>query len=79
MDQVYAKQLSLSALLQEHKKNTLTPRWDERKWLMVQEPKTQDLRVEVFDWDRVNVKELLTVNVLKGMKDTMGSKTLMGR
>ena len=46
---------------------------------MVQEPKTQDLRVEVFDWDRVNVKELLTVNVLKGMKDTMGSKTLMGR
>ena len=46
---------------------------------MVQEPKTQDLRVEVFDWDRINVKELLTINVLKGMKDTLGSKTLMGR
>lgn len=66
-------------LWQEHKKNTLTPRWDERKWLMVQEPTTQDLRVEVFDYDRVNVKELLTINLLKGLKDTLGSKTLMGR
>lgn len=46
---------------------------------MVQEPTTQDLRVEVFDYDRVNVKELLTINLLKGLKDTLGSKTLMGR
>ena len=66
-------------LLQDHKKNTLTPVWNERKWLMVQEPQTQDLRIEVFDWDRINVKELLTINLLKGLKDTMGSKTLMGR
>lgn len=63
----------------EHKKNTLTPVWNERKWLMVQEPKTQPLRVEVFDWDRINAKELLTINLLKGLKDTMGAKTLMGR
>lgn len=53
--------------------------WNERKWLMVQEPKTQALRVEVFDWDRINAKELLTINLLKGLKDTMGAKTLMGR
>lgn len=64
---------------QEHKKNTLTPVWNERKWLMVQEPQTQDLRVELFDWDRINAKELLTINLLKGFKDTLGSKTLMGR
>lgn len=63
----------------EHKKNTLTPVWNERKWLMVQEPQTQDLRVELFDWDRINAKELLTINLLKGFKDTLGSKTLMGR
>ncbi len=65
--------------MQDHKKNTLTPTWNERKWLMVQEPQTQDLRIEVFDWDRINAKELLTINLLKGLKDTMGSKTLMGR
>ena len=46
---------------------------------MVQEPKTQPLRIEVFDWDRINAKELLTINLLKGLKDTMGAKTLMGR
>ncbi len=46
---------------------------------MVQEPQTQDLRVELFDWDRINAKELLTINLLKGFKDTLGSKTLMGR
>ena len=65
--------------MKEHKKNTLTPVWNERKWLMVQEPQTQDLRIEVFDWDRVNAKELLTINLIKGFKDTLGSKTLMGR
>ena len=65
--------------LQEHKKNTLTPTWNERKWLMVQEPETQDLRVEVFDWDRLNVKDMLTINPLKGVKDSLGSKTIMGR
>lgn len=53
--------------------------WNERKWLMVQEPQTQDLRVELFDWDRINAKELLTINLLKGFKDTLGSKRLMGR
>lgn len=78
-DSVLRRNFDTLVCMQSHKKNTLTPRWDERKWLMVQEPKTQDLRVEVFDWDRVNVKELLTINLLKGMKDTLGSKTLMGR
>ena len=70
---------SLSGALQDHKKNTLAPVWNQRKWLMVQEPKTQDLRVEMFDYDRIHLKELLTINVVKGLQDSMGSKTLMGR
>ena len=30
-----------------------------------QEPKTQYLHLEVFDYDTINVKELMRVNVLK--------------
>ena len=32
---------------------------------MVQEPTTQFLRLEMFDWDRINAKELLTLNLVK--------------
>ena len=53
------------ASLQEKKKNTLAPVWQERKFLMVQEPTTQFLRLEMFDWDRINAKELLTLNLVK--------------
>ena len=51
--------------LQDKKKNTLAPVWQERKFLMVQEPTTQFLRLEMFDWDRINAKELLTLNLVK--------------
>lgn len=36
--------------------NTLTPKWDEQLHVLVQEPTTQQLRVEMFDYDTVNVK-----------------------
>ena len=53
------------SFLQDKKKNTLAPVWQERKFLMVQEPTTQLLRLEMFDWDRINAKELLTLNLVK--------------
>lgn len=42
--------------MQEVQKRTLTPKWDEDKWLLVQEPKTQIMRVQMFDHDMVNLK-----------------------
>lgn len=42
--------------LQERQKKTLTPNWDEDKWLLVQEPKTQAMRLQCFDHDALNVK-----------------------
>ena len=36
--------------------NTLTPRWEEELHVLVQEPTTQQLRVEMFDHDMINVK-----------------------
>ncbi len=42
--------------LQEVQKRTLAPKWEEDKWLLVQEPKTQILRAQVFDHDTVNLK-----------------------
>ena len=47
------------------KKNTLAPKWNERLWLLVQEPSTQAAYLAVNDVDLVNVKELMRVNVLK--------------
>ena len=41
---------------QEHQKKTLSPTWDEDKWLLVQEPKTQAMRVQMFDHDVLNLK-----------------------
>jgi Ca2+-dependent lipid-binding protein len=41
---------------QEVQKKTLTPKWDEDKWLLVQEPKTQVMRAQVFDHDLINLK-----------------------
>ncbi|KAK9808833.1 hypothetical protein WJX72_004641 [[Myrmecia] bisecta] len=62
-----------------HKKHTLEPQWDATFWLLVQEPKTQLLRLQVFDHDSVHVKELLNVNVMKGLRESVGAKTFMGR
>ena len=41
---------------QSVQKHTLTPHWDEDLYVMVQEPKTQNLRVQMFDRDLLNVK-----------------------
>ena len=46
--------------LQERCKKTLTPNWDEDKWLLVQEPKTQAMRLQCFDHDALNVKVCTT-------------------
>ena len=46
--------------LQERQKKTLTPTWDEDKWLLVQEPKTQAMRLQCFDHDTLNVKVCTT-------------------
>ncbi|CAL5218486.1 g172 [Coccomyxa viridis] len=64
----------------ERCKKTLTPNWDEDKWLLVQEPKTQAMRLQCFDHDALNVTEMVShLNPLKGIKDTFGAKTFMGR
>ncbi|BDA44378.1 Synaptotagmin-5 [Coccomyxa sp. Obi] len=63
----------------EVQKRNLTPKWEEDKWLLVQEPKTQILRAQVFDHDAINLKELISVNLVKGVKETIGAKTFMGR
>lgn len=40
------------------KKNTLNPVWNERLWLLVQEPSTQAAFITVNDVDFINLKEL---------------------
>lgn len=61
------------------KKNTLNPEWDETFYLFVQEPMTQNLYVTVNDVDMVNLKEALTFNVVKGIKDSVGARDAIGR
>ena len=41
---------------QSLQKHTLTPHWDEDLYVLVQEPKTQNLRIQMFDRDLLNVK-----------------------
>eukprot|EP00887_Chlorella_sp_A99_P007012 scaffold2.g7012.t1 len=55
-------------------RNTLTPRWNERLWLLVQEPEHQACAayIAVNDWDRVDATELLRLNVLKGASNGGG-------
>ena len=45
-----------SFCIQEYQKKTLNPVWNEDKWLLVQEPKTQAMRVQMFDHDILNIK-----------------------
>ena len=61
------------------KKNTLSPVWNERLWMLVQEPETQFAYITMHDVDFVNVKELFRLNVLKGATSVLNSKSLMGR
>lgn len=37
-------------------KHTLTPHWNDTKYCLVQEPKTQSLHVELADHDAINLK-----------------------
>lgn len=60
-------------------KNTLNPVWNERIWLMVQEPTTQWLFAECFDRDYINAKELFRLNVLKGATSLLNAEDLVGR
>lgn len=61
------------------KKKTVTPTWNETKHVLVQEPRTQFLRVEMFDHDVFQPKELLNLNIIKGATEVVGAQELMGR
>lgn len=61
------------------KKKTLTPTWNESLHVLVQEPRTQFLRVEMFDHDLFQPKELLNLNIIKGATEVVGAQELMGR
>ena len=61
------------------KKNTLSPVWNERLWLLVQEPESQFAYITMNDIDFMNVKELFKINVLKGAASVMKAKSLMAR
>jgi len=61
------------------KKNTLAPRWNERLWLLVQEPAEQFAYVTMNDVDLLNVKDLFRVNIIKGARNVFMAKDLMGR
>ncbi len=36
------------------KKSTLNPEWNETFKLLVQDPKSQSLEIQVYDWDKVS-------------------------
>lgn len=38
-----------------HKLSTLNPVWNEVVKLTIQDPKTQSLELQVFDWDKVHL------------------------
>jgi Ca2+-dependent lipid-binding protein len=44
---------SLPAKKTTIKKNNLNPEWHEKFKLIVKDPQTQVLRIEVYDWDKV--------------------------
>lgn len=43
-------------MVQHHKKKTLNPTWNEHFHLLVQEPKTQAVRLQVYDWDGLHLQ-----------------------
>jgi len=61
-------------------KNTLAPEWEETFHILVQEPGTQKLKIELYDYDAVNIKELTgSINVFKNIRNMYGARELMGR
>jgi len=41
------------------RKGTLEPRWDEEFRLLVRDPGTQRLTVDLYDWDRFNADDAI--------------------
>lgn len=60
-------------------KNTLNPEYNERLYLMVQEPTSQNLYILVQDVDMVNLKGLLQLNFIKGITNVVNKTSLLGR
>lgn len=62
-------------------KANLKPKWhDEVKYLFVQEPRSQYLRVNVYDIDIINARSLIKgLNVIKNLKEMIGAEELLGR
>lgn len=53
----YVKLLLVNTLMSKKthtKKNTLNPEWNETFKLLVQDPKSQSLEIQVYDWDKVS-------------------------
>jgi hypothetical protein len=61
------------------KGNTLTPEWNETFWLLVQEPDDQFLHVTLLDVDTINFMELFRANLIKGVKNVIGSESVVSR
>ncbi|GAX85501.1 hypothetical protein CEUSTIGMA_g12917.t1, partial [Chlamydomonas eustigma] len=56
-------------------KKNLNPVWEQSFWLLVQEPKSQNMNISVFDKDLFSMSELIKLN----FKDTIGSREVIGR
>jgi len=59
--------------------NTLSPVWNEKKWLLVQEPQDQHLHLVLYDVDAINLMEVFKVNVLKGAASVLDAREVIGR
>lgn len=62
-------------------KANLNPTWsDEKEYFFVQEPRTQSLKINVYDVDIINARNLMkSFNVLKSIKEMVGAEELLGR
>jgi len=61
-------------------KNTLEPAWEETFYILVQEPTTQMLKLELYDYDTISMKELGGgLNIFKNIRNVYGARELMGR
>lgn len=61
-------------------KNTLAPAWEETFYILVQEPTTQMLKLELYDYDTISIKELGGgLNIIKNIRNVYGARELMGR
>lgn len=59
--------------------NTLSPVWNEKKWLLVQEPQDQHVHLVLYDVDSINLMEIFKLNVLKGATSVLDAREVIGR